>query len=730
MESTHKKLFMLLTLLCLNKQVYSCKNNWQPCGDTICCCSRDTAECMGRRLTYIPKFPRNVTTLRLNFNDFQNVTQKTFENTTTLAIKRLDLGSNGILRISHDAFHELRHLFEIDLSNNNLINARQLSMSLFNNSWKLKVLRLNNCGLRNISNNFFEGLENTNLEMLALQHNGMTVVNEMSIHPLRNLKCLDYSNNWIEKIVNRIGHMTINSIFLANNEFNRGPPLFCDDNGTSLYPNLEILDLSWNNMVYPNRKAWWCLTNLKELNLSGNVLYTIHNDTFSDLVSLDKLDVSSMTKPIQKIQPKAFNNMNLKTLNIENNKLLFMDRSSIPFRKFLKYSPNLIRLYLGYNLFVGLNDVEIVEMVSPLSKLKVLNLNQAHLTHIPHNLLQKFNLTTLHLKYNEIHRINGSVFMNIKTLRYLGLGFNKISIIDTDTLPDNLQNSLQKLDLSNNPISCVPCKNIWFREWIDRNHGKIKFIHWPKFYQCDQPPEKQGTLFIDYKATYEDCEPVNPTKIILASTCTFLLLVIVLGILAYKGRWYIRYWLIKYRRKFRCTTKDDPQKQTLLNVVYDAYIIYHDKDRQFATRALCQFMEREHNYKLFIWDRQFEAGAAKVDVMVDNIYNSNHVIAVISKHFLKDPWCDFQLNVTIDRQIELKRKFLTLITLEDVDKQLLSKSWCVIFTKTPTAEWCDRKNDIKRRVFEHQILAHVPCITSQSPPNRLNPTVNSEYESL
>ena len=685
---------------------------------------------MAKSLTYIPKIPRNVTNLNMNFNDIQNVTRKTFENITDLAITNLNLGSNGILGISNDAFMDLRHLQELDLRNNYMMNASQLSKSLTWNALNLKMLTLNNCGLRNLSNDFFDGLENTDLEMLALRHNGMTVLNERSIHALQSLKVLDCSNNFIESFINHVGHTTVKSMNFSNNVLIKRPPLFCDENGKSLYPNLEILDLSYNAILFPYRKAWMCLGNLKELNLSGNALRIIPNDTFSDLVSLERLDVSSMTKPIQIIQPTAFNNTNLKDLDLQNNNMIFADQITIPCRNFLKYSPNLISVNLGLNFFYGLNDAVIVDMLSPLSKLKILKLNEAHLMHIPENLLQIFNLTELHLKFNQIQSINASVFMNINTLSYLGLSFNQIEIIDSETFPEHLQDSLKKLDLSNNPFSCVPCNNIWFKKWIERSEGKIEFIGWPTFYQCDFPPEKQGTRFIDYKATYEDCEPVNPMTIILVSTGPFLLLVIVLRSLVYEGRWYIRYWIIKCHRKCVCTTKDDLEKEPLLNALYDAYIIYHDEDRHFVSRELSPLMETEHGYKLFIYDRQFEAGAAKVDIFVDNIYNSNHVIAVVSKHFLNDPWCDFQLNVTIDRQIELKRKFLTLITLEDVDKQLLTKSWCVLFTKTPTAEWCEREMDIKRRVFERQILTHVPCVTSRSPSYRLNPSVNGEYGSL
>ena len=732
MYATHGNLLTLLILLFMKEHVDSCKKDWQPCGDHFCCCHGNTADCTDRSLEYIPRLPRNVTDLLFDRNKIQALTAEKFENIKDLEIMKLDLSWNGILTISRDAFKELRHLQELSLSDNYLINVTQLSMALFNISQNLKQLKLNNCGFKNISNNFFEGLKETNLEILILRHNHIAVFNEKSVHMLQNLKKLDLSYNLIENFVNhsRVGHMSIKSLYLAHNEFIKWPPWFCDESKTSLYPNLETLDLSRNLILIPYRNAWCCLAKLKELNLSGNVLNSIPNDTFSDLASLERLDVSNMTKPMQSVQPKAFNNMNLKELNLQGNNLMFEDTSLIPHRGFLKYSPNLINLNLGFNYFIGLNDSEIVEMLSPLSKLKVLNLNAAHLMHIPDKLLQNFNLTRLHLNGNLIHHINASVFKNITTLRHLGLGFNKITIIDNETFPGNLQKSLHSITLSHNPLSCVPCHNIWLKKWIEKMEGKIEFIGWPKFFKCDSPPEKQGTRFIDYKATYEDCEKLNPVTIILASVGTFLIIASVIGMLAYKIRWYIRYWLIKYPRKWFPVVKDDPERQALLSAIHDAYIIYHDKDRQFVVGALSQFMETEHGYKLFIYDRQFEAGAAKVNVIVDNIYNSNHVIAVVSKHFLKDPWCDFQLNVTIDRQIELKRNFLTLITLEDVDKQLLSNSWCVLFTKTATAEWCEKKNDIKRRVFERQILTNVPCETSHSQPDRFNPTVNSEYGSI
>ena len=185
----------------------------------------------------------------------------------------------------------------------------------------------------------------------------------------------------------------------------------------------------------------------------------------------------------------------------------------------------------------------------------------------------------------------------------------------------------------------------------------------------------------------------------------------VLAVVCYRGRWYIRYWTIKYPRKLTQRVTNDPERQKLLGhgLTHDAYVIYHDNDRGFVRGEILEFMENKNNYKLFIWDRDFEAVDQSVGIVVDNISNSNHVIVVISRSFLNDQWCDFQLAVSFDRQIELKRNFITLILREDIDKKMLSKTWCVLLTKTPTAEWCERKNDIRRKLFEQQILTNVPC---------------------
>ena len=154
------------------------------------------------------------------------------------------------------------------------------------------------------------------------------------------------------------------------------------------------------------------------------------------------------------------------------------------------------------------------------------------------------------------------------------------------------------------------------------------------------------------------------------------------------------------------TRKNDLEKQPLVNPIelrFDAYVIYDDEDNEFVHNDLLHVVEDKLGYKLHIWHRNAESGA-KLEVVVDAIYNSENVIAIVSKRFMKNSWCQFAMDVAMDRQMDIHREHIFLIILEEVELTSLSKYWCVILTRTPTAYWCDDESDIKRRVFEQKCM--------------------------
>ena len=713
-----------------------CLQGRKRCGDSFCCCDKNvSADCINQNLTYIPKLPANIKSLTFQGNDIKTLLPETFANISHLKLKSLVLAANGIENIHNDSFARLPDLQSLNLQNNNNLNYSQFSASLYSVHRKLSKLHLGNTGIRHLHDDIFDGLRKTNIQYIYLNNNKIKLFNERAFYHLGTLRHLDLSYNWINNITvtsngSRLGHTGIDALSLAHNEFVYWPPWFCSSrsSNTALYPRLKKLDLSGNVIIVPVREAWGCLKHLHSLDLRGNVIQVLGNDTFVDLISLEKLYVSYMAKPISQIEPKAFHNQHLKHLEFDNNGMSFRPDSPIPYTSLFTFCQNLTKLLLGYNDFRNVVDNKLATMLAPLSKLTELHLDGAGLYKLPENLFGRFiDLRKLYLGYNKLQSIEPKAFSNVSKLYLLSFEANKIKVIN-DSFPEELRKSLNQINLSNNPFSCTFCtpnNNIWFRNWIDSSN--IKFTGWPDYYKCASPPNKLGEHLQTQHPTEKDCEQKDPMIIAYVTIGVFLLIFISFGIAGYKTRWYIRYYTIKLRKKCVCSGNDDPDRQRLLGnqFTYDAYVIYHDNDRSFVRSEILKFMEDENQYKLFIWDRDFTAGDHAVSVVVDNICKSNHVIAVISRSFLKDQWCDFQLAVSIDRQFELKRNYLTLLILEDVDKKLLSKSWCVLFTKTQTAEWCERKNDIRRKLFEHQILSCVPRMNASSSPSRHAVSVNN-----
>lgn len=694
----------------------SCPSTYSECGDSLCCCKRKIAFCKNKNLTYVPVLPKGIKSLTFTGNNIKTLSTSTFDNITASSVEYLGLNSNDIQIVHKRTFVKFTKLQALSLQNNNKLNWTQFKMALHNTRNNLNKLFLDNTGVKSLPDDIFDGLRNKNIKFLTLRNNSIKLLNEGAFYFLK-VQSLDLSHNLIREIQSssngsRLGHRTIDSLSLSYNEFVR-PPWFCDSNQRVLYPKLKTLNLRGNGIRMLVRKAWSCLKTLQKLHLEENIIQTFKNDTFVDLVSLKTLYISSMAKPVQQIEAKAFHNTNLKDLHFDNNNIDFEPDSNIPYNSLFTFCPNLTRLLIGNNYLRTIYNNKLITMLSPLTKLTELNLEGANLYEIPEHLFNKFpNLETIYLGRNKIQEINPRAFVNVTKLQILYLNANKIKVVN-ETFPATLQKTLKQLNLATNPFCCSFCdsnNNTWLRNWINRS--KIHFEGWPSYYKCASPPSERGSYLINHNPKPEDCEAADPMIIVYTTIGTFLFVFTVVAGVCYRGRWYIRYWTIKYPRKWARRITDDPERQKLLGneFIHDAYVIYHDNDRGFVRGEILQFMEKKNNYKLFIWDRDFAAGDQSVGIVVDNIYKSNHVIAVISRSFLKDQWCDFQLAVSLDRQIELKRNFITLITREDIDKKLLSKTWCVLLTKTPTSEWCERKNDIKRKLFEQQILSNVPCM--------------------
>lgn len=683
-----------------------CSSTHQCGHPALCHCDGSVAKCENVTFKSIPKLPNSITHIILERIHLGKLNRDTFKHNKNLKIKGLRVAFCEIVGVSAKAFKGLEALEELDLTGNKNLNANQLAQSFFSiQRNKNLTLILDRCGLTEVDEYFFDGLKNSNIISITMRHNRMKEYKKAIYDGLKTLKQLDLSVNWIKNISYSGTQSSIENLTLADNEFYLFPPFLCNNHSHPDFPKLKALDFSNNFITVPRNEDWYCLKKLEVLNLSRNAFQIIEDNVFANLTSLKTLHLSHMLRKIDIIHPLAFNSSSLTELRFQNNIEVFKPGSDVNVTTLFKYLPKLKSLHLGHNNLECRKD-ELVEMLSPLQHLEELNLNSTQLESIPSDLFSKFeNLSKLYLGGNKIQNMSSVALENITKLKALDISANKIIEVGSQDITTELQESLEEINLADNPFSCDKCDNMWFRNWIEKH--VTKFPEWPKMYYCHSPIAKSRTNLEDYKPAPGDCKENNPMTIAYITISVFLCMAIIFGTAGYRGRWYIRYWIIKLKwRFFPSSSQDDPERQGLLkdkdDAMYDAYVIYYDTDRSFVRGKLLPLMEEQFQYKLFILDREPEQGA-NVDIMVESIYKSNHVIAVISRHFLRDQWCEFQLAVSIDRQVELKRDFLFLVQLEDVDKRLLSKSWCVLFTKTPTAEWSDTKNSIKRKLFEKLI---------------------------
>lgn len=158
---------------------------------------------------------------------------------------------------------------------------------------------------------------------------------------------------------------------------------------------------------------------VKRIDLSGNFIRVIQDDTFRTLVPLNHLNLSNNL--ITELKPKSLlisdsKSTDLETLDLSYNRLTSLSE------EVLTHLPNLITLYLQGN------------------KLKTLSDNCFG--------NQRF-LTSLYLQHNYIDRLNMTL-ISLKRLKYLDLSFNYIkSISGYET---NRLIALERINISNNVL--------------------------------------------------------------------------------------------------------------------------------------------------------------------------------------------------------------------------------------------------------------------------------------
>ena len=196
-------------------------------------------------------------------------------------LKRLKADYNRIGALSYDILRSVKGLEELSLAYNII---REIPKGTFKDLNNLKILNMYGNQIAVVDQDTFAGAE-SNLEYLDLGFNIIkSIATDLS---LPNLKYLNLAKNNLSNIEGAFNLLSsLNSLVLKENAIDNVTPFTF----TGLN-NLISIDLS-QNLIRSVLPEVFSNNYLNEVNVSGNLLKELEQDTFVNLPILEVLDLS------------------------------------------------------------------------------------------------------------------------------------------------------------------------------------------------------------------------------------------------------------------------------------------------------------------------------------------------------------------------------------------------------------------------------------------------------
>ncbi|KAM7394617.1 hypothetical protein PAMP_021406 [Pampus punctatissimus] len=281
---------------------------------------------------------------------------------------------------------------------------------------------------------------------------------------------------------------------------------------------LELLDLSQNELAEVPDSVFEMLSKLKNLDLSSNQITHISKESFSGLVQLERLYLHA--NRIQSIHLEAFDGLEmLLELKLQGNQL-----TSLPTLNF----PRLLLLELSYNNIptLGPSDLQTPQLealkvaslglisvdedlMASLGNLHELDISINQLKEVPQALKQDSlkGLIKLSLAGNPLGELKKEDFQKLKGLQELDL-----SGLNLQGFPQGFLQTFPKLmhlTAAENPFNCL-CPLAWFPIWLKE---KSVSLERPEETRCHFPLVNAGRKLSSLEHKDFGCPPTTTLMI-------------------------------------------------------------------------------------------------------------------------------------------------------------------------------------------------------------------------
>ncbi|XP_063956635.1 toll-like receptor 3 [Lytechinus pictus] len=636
--------------------------------------------------------------MSLSKNNFLNFTPSAVLGRS--AITHLDLSSCNIENIisrnkSHIAVEDHGQISMIIMTGNRIRYLPDYAFWGFNQT---KTISLHNSRVASLSSKSFCGLNN--LTDLDLSYNLLTTLSLKTFSCLHMLSTLKLNGNQIASLFIDLvsGLFSLSQLNLAHNNIEEIP------RSNVTIPSVEYIDLSFNKFKTIRRFLMWSFTNLQILNMSNNGI----SQSFSpySFINLRHLQELHLTNENQQLINGAFRYLgHLQVLDLSFAPLKittlrqFTNASSLNrliMRDCSLKSADIHHAKTNRTLFWGLNSLIVLDLrqnqfdmlapgtFNPMKKLRVLYLSQCTISvlscgvfdsltalttldvrdnaimKVPESLLQRqHHLAVLFLGNNKLETIPRTLFKETTSLHSLFIQQNRITTIEPMTsFPTN---TTLRIDAAGNPFSCT-CQLSWFVKWL--RSGNIELRH-PKQTLCS---------LTSIKAEVDS--PIltfNPDKycginfVMITSVCLSGLLVLVIGLVAYRQRWWLNYkfFLLKLAIFGYEEINHEFDAQ---DYEYQLNIMYNEDDQEWVDGVLKPVLQERfpHLQKVAFGDNDLNIAMFYINALHYVVDNSFKTVLLISYNCINDAWFLTKLRIALEQMNDTKLDMVILIFLEDI----------------------------------------------------------------
>ncbi|PVD33556.1 hypothetical protein C0Q70_04813 [Pomacea canaliculata] len=731
----------------------------------MCWCSQDIADCSHNdgRLQFVPKLPSTISRLDFSFNNLTHLHSDFFNNVTQLA--SINLTGNGLSSIDQHAFRGLQNLTNITLDNNKLdFNSVR---PVLNVSSLVELRMSRNYNVKYIPDNIFLEFSLPHLSDLAIAGINLRVLNMSVFKPLKKLVFLDVGINVIQSIVaDSLPSLTY--LFLNNNNIGEDFIQTCSNTKKSLFLMLLYLTLKDNNIYSLDQHV--CLPNLERLDLGHNKVHFLRTGDFSNLQKLRLLNLSGLR--LKYIYPLAFASYSLETLYMSSSGIDFSSESISA--QMFDQCPKLSFLQLDYNNFSNVTDAKLQKLFHRIPMLTTVYLGYSKIKTITSDTFKDIpHVKELSLYSNAIEDLPDGVFDHLVNLTILRVNDNRLSEIRETTFSVSTRQRLRQLDLSGNPYACT-CSLSWFRSWtMDERKKFVNFptgyvcapfssssskqvtttavmanvseggkysselSDFPKrksqpisrpfqkvfHHQHHQPPvsthtessisESQSQIFLppvhstvylcDFFLSDQACLLSQSTSLLTAVLVVFMLTFLVL----YKYRWHIRLALYEAFRGNPQRRRQQPERE----YEYDVFVSYANEDVDWVRQELIPTLEGRHGLRLCVHQRDFPVGGNIIDNISTCVHASKRVLFVLSPHFARSRWCQFEL-VFCQNYVMERDDVLVLTLLAPISGRDMTDAISAMFKTTTYLAWGE-EDDARNAFWGRLVLAFHDIVPRQ-----------------